>query len=69
MSIETSIAQGKVEELYRIGKNKFKAIVHPFIKGNRYFRIKGDQQVWVLYSFEAPSKASFQKYHPNLRYD
>lgn len=69
MWIETSIAQGKVEELERIGKNKFKAFVHPFIKGHRYFRIKGDQQVWVLCSFEGPSKTSFQKYHPNLRYD
>jgi hypothetical protein len=69
VSIEKSIAQGKVEELDRIGKNKFKAFVHPFIKGHRYFRIKGDQQVWILCSFEGPSKASFQKYHPNLRYD
>lgn len=66
--IEEKVAQGKVEELEQIGKNDFRPIVQSLLKYRRYFRMKGDQQVWLLCDYDGSANACFLKIDPNILY-
>ena len=66
--IEEKVAQGKVEELERIGKDDFRPVAQSLLKYHRYFRMKGDRQVWILSEFDGPLHAYFLKVDPNILY-